>query len=73
MGDALSNKEVLDMVPQQEPFRFIDEIVELDEAVSLAAQLVGYHWRLRPHRRHHGNADAASLGSFDEAAEITVA
>ena len=31
MGDALSNKEVLEMVPQQEPFRFIDEIVELDD------------------------------------------
>lgn len=31
MGDVLSPEEVLAMVPQQEPFRFIDEIVELSE------------------------------------------
>lgn len=31
MGDALSTQEVLEMVPQQAPFRFIDEIVELDK------------------------------------------
>ena len=30
-GDLLSPEEVLQMVPQQEPFRFIDEILELDE------------------------------------------
>lgn len=30
MGDLLSREEVLARVPQQEPFRFIDEIVELD-------------------------------------------
>ena len=30
-GEDLSAKEVLDMVPQQEPFRFIDEILELDD------------------------------------------
>jgi len=30
-GEMLSVKEVLDLVPQQEPFRFIDEILELDE------------------------------------------
>ncbi len=30
MGDLLSCEEVLAKVPQQEPFRFIDEIVELD-------------------------------------------
>lgn len=30
MGDRLTREEVLAMVPQQEPFRFIDEIVELD-------------------------------------------
>ena len=30
MGDSLTKEEVLAMVPQQEPFRFIDEIVELD-------------------------------------------
>ncbi len=30
MGDLLSHEEVLARVPQQEPFRFIDEIVELD-------------------------------------------
>ena len=30
MGDSLTKEEVLALVPQQEPFRFIDEIVELD-------------------------------------------
>jgi len=31
VGDRLSKEEVLALVPQQEPFRFIDEILELDE------------------------------------------
>jgi 3-hydroxyacyl-[acyl-carrier-protein] dehydratase len=31
VGDVLSAEQVLAMVPQQEPFRFIDEIVELDD------------------------------------------
>jgi 3-hydroxyacyl-[acyl-carrier-protein] dehydratase len=31
VGDRLSKEEVLALVPQQEPFRFIDEIIELDE------------------------------------------
>jgi 3-hydroxyacyl-[acyl-carrier-protein] dehydratase len=30
VGDVLSKDEVLTMVPQQEPFRFIEEILELD-------------------------------------------
>jgi len=30
VGDSLTSDEVLAMVPQQEPFRFIDEIVEID-------------------------------------------
>jgi len=30
VGEILSPQEVLEMVPQQEPFRFIDEIVEID-------------------------------------------
>ncbi|MBC8187288.1 MAG: beta-hydroxyacyl-ACP dehydratase [Proteobacteria bacterium] len=30
VGDTLSVAEVLALVPQQEPFRFIDEILELD-------------------------------------------
>jgi 3-hydroxyacyl-[acyl-carrier-protein] dehydratase len=30
VGDNLTSEEVLAMVPQQEPFRFIDEIVEID-------------------------------------------
>jgi 3-hydroxyacyl-[acyl-carrier-protein] dehydratase len=30
VGDTLSMAEVLERVPQQEPFRFIDEILELD-------------------------------------------
>lgn len=31
MGRALTPEEILDRIPQQEPFRFIDEIVEIDE------------------------------------------
>ena len=31
MNQALSHQEVLDLVPQQNPFRFIDEIMALDE------------------------------------------
>lgn len=31
MADTLSPEEVLALVPQQEPFRFIDEILELDD------------------------------------------
>jgi 3-hydroxyacyl-[acyl-carrier-protein] dehydratase len=31
VGDVLSPQEVLEWVPQQEPFRFIDAIEELDE------------------------------------------
>jgi len=31
VADLLSREEVLARVPQQEPFRFIDEILELDE------------------------------------------
>jgi 3-hydroxyacyl-[acyl-carrier-protein] dehydratase len=30
VGETLSSKDVLALVPQQAPFRFIDEIVELD-------------------------------------------
>jgi 3-hydroxyacyl-[acyl-carrier-protein] dehydratase len=30
VGDRLSIDEVMGMIPQQEPFRFIDEILELD-------------------------------------------
>jgi 3-hydroxyacyl-[acyl-carrier-protein] dehydratase len=30
VGDTLTKEQVLELVPQQEPFRFIDEIVELD-------------------------------------------
>ena len=30
IGDELSRERLLEMVPQQEPFRFIDEIVEVD-------------------------------------------
>ena len=37
MGDRLSKEEVLALVPQQEPFRFIDEILELDEEHIVAS------------------------------------
>jgi 3-hydroxyacyl-[acyl-carrier-protein] dehydratase len=30
-GTRLTPKQVLDLIPQQEPFRFIDDIIELDE------------------------------------------
>jgi 3-hydroxyacyl-[acyl-carrier-protein] dehydratase len=30
-GTRLTPKQVLDLVPQQDPFRFIDEILELDD------------------------------------------
>ncbi|MCG8590495.1 MAG: beta-hydroxyacyl-ACP dehydratase [Proteobacteria bacterium] len=41
-GDELSASEVLARVPQQEPFRFIDEILELDEEHIVAT------YRFRP-------------------------
>jgi 3-hydroxyacyl-[acyl-carrier-protein] dehydratase len=31
VGDSLTREEVLAMVPQQEPFRFIDSILEVDD------------------------------------------
>jgi len=37
VGDRLSREEVLALVPQQEPFRFIDEIRELDEEHIVAS------------------------------------
>ena len=30
-GTRLTPKQVLDLIPQQDPFRFIDEILELDD------------------------------------------
>jgi len=42
VGDRLSKEEVLALVPQQEPFRFIDEITELDEEHIVA------NYRFRP-------------------------
>ncbi|MDH3684982.1 MAG: beta-hydroxyacyl-ACP dehydratase [Myxococcales bacterium] len=41
VGRILSPKEVLDRIPQQEPFRFIDEISEIDGEHCLAS----YRWR----------------------------
>ena len=41
MGRVLTAREVLPLIPQQEPFRFVDEILELgDERVAGA-----YRWR----------------------------
>jgi 3-hydroxyacyl-[acyl-carrier-protein] dehydratase len=37
VGDVLSKEEVLERVPQQEPFRFIDEISELDDEHIVAS------------------------------------
>ena len=41
MSPALAASEVLARLPQQEPFRFLDEILELDDDHILAA----YTWR----------------------------
>jgi 3-hydroxyacyl-[acyl-carrier-protein] dehydratase len=41
MSAALSPAEVLARLPQQEPFRFVDEILEIDDDHILAA----YRWR----------------------------
>jgi 3-hydroxyacyl-[acyl-carrier-protein] dehydratase len=41
MSDTLSPQELLARVPQQEPFRFIDEILEVDDDHIEAA----YTWR----------------------------
>jgi len=37
VGDTLSKEEILALVPQQEPFRFIDEISELDDLHIVAS------------------------------------
>ena len=41
MSAALTPTEVLALLPQQEPFRFVDEILELDDDHIVAA----YRWR----------------------------
>ena len=41
MSAALSPAEVLARIPQQDPFRFIDEILEIDDEHVVAA----YRWR----------------------------
>jgi len=41
MSAALSPAEVLARLPQQEPFRFVDEILEIDDDHIVAA----YRWR----------------------------
>ncbi len=41
MSAGLSPQEVLDRLPQREPFRFVDEILELDDDHVVAA----YTWR----------------------------
>jgi len=41
MSAAFSPAEVLARLPQQEPFRFVDEILEIDDEHILAA----YRWR----------------------------
>jgi len=43
VGDNLTSKEVLAMVPQREPFRFIDEIVELDAEHIVARHTFSPH------------------------------
>ena len=41
MSAALSPSEVLARIPQQDPFRFVDEILEIDDEHVVAA----YRWR----------------------------
>ncbi len=41
MSAALSPAEVLARIPQQEPFRFVDEILEIDDEHVVAS----YRWR----------------------------
>ena len=41
-GIRLTPEQVLDLIPQQDPFRFIDEIIELDEDHIVGA------YRFRP-------------------------
>lgn len=42
VGRVLTKEQVLALVPQQEPFRFIDEILEVDDAHIVS------HYRYRP-------------------------
>lgn len=42
LGVSLTPAEVLDLMPQQEPFRFVDEIIEVDEEHIVA------RYRFRP-------------------------
>ena len=37
MDNAQIKKQILDLIPQQRPFRFIDEIVEVDDSKIVAA------------------------------------
>src|SRR6202042_3443776 len=49
------------------------QLLELDEIVGLAPQLVGDHGRLRPDRGHDADAASFFLCGLDEAAKIAVA
>lgn len=41
MASALSAKQILERIPQQEPFRFVDEILEIDADHVVSS----YRWR----------------------------
>lgn len=41
MVEGISKNDVLNLIPQQPPFRFVDEILELDEEHVVSI----YHWR----------------------------
>jgi 3-hydroxyacyl-[acyl-carrier-protein] dehydratase len=41
VAEPLNRKEVLDRIPQQDPFRFVDDILELDEEHVVSV----YRWR----------------------------
>ena len=41
MAEPLDGPAVLALVPQQEPFRFVDEILEVDDELGRIASLAG--------------------------------
>ncbi len=58
----LSPEQVLEMLPQQEPFRFVDEILEIDEEHIVATYTLSARGRLlpRPLPRQPGHTRRAS-------------
>jgi len=71
LGVELSPAEILELLPQHEPFRFVDEILEVDENHIVA------HYRYRPeaefYRGHFpGNPVTPGVILLETAAQIGV-